>query len=186
MMYVFLGWSQANMLHCISLTCGKLCILCAFYKLRSSGGVCTFLCRSQASMLSHYKLHTGYTDTCVYFSWACAYTQWNLWWRTLPIKATIQKTSIIIQWNLSIMDTLGTTWSVLIQEVSLFQRLFCTLFYVAGTTGSVLIREASLFWRSLIERFHCILLRTQFLVPNYTFNEKSSLLRKIKDKMCWS
>ena len=27
-------------------------------------------------------------------------------------------TSIRIQWNLSIMDTLGTTWSVLIKEVS--------------------------------------------------------------------
>ena len=28
--------------------------------------------------------------------------------------------------------------------------------HVAGTTGSVLIREVSLFQRSLIERFHCI------------------------------
>ena len=47
--------------------------------------------------------------------------------------------------------------SVLIKEVSLFQREFCTCFYVAGTSGSVLIREMSLFQRSLIERFHCIL-----------------------------
>ena len=46
-----------------------------------------------------------------------------------------------IQWNLSVMDTTGTTWSVLIKEVSLFQRLLSTLLYVAGTTGSVLIRE---------------------------------------------
>ena len=44
-----------------------------------------------------------------------------------------------IQWNLSITDTLAVTWSVLIKEVSLFQRLFSTLLYVAGTTGSVLI-----------------------------------------------
>ena len=42
-------------------------------------------------------------------------------------------------------------------EVSLFQRLLCTLLYVAGITGSVLIREVSLFQRSLIERFHCIM-----------------------------
>ena len=60
-----------------------------------------------------------------------------------------------VQWNFSIMDTIGTTWSVLIKEVSLFQRLFCVLLYVAGTTGSVLIREVSLFQRSSIERFHC-------------------------------
>ena len=33
----------------------------------------------------------------------------------------------------------GTTRSVLFEEVSLFQRLFCTLFHLAGTTGSVLI-----------------------------------------------
>ena len=32
-------------------------------------------------------------------------------------------------------------WSVLIEGVSLFQRLFCTPFYVAGTTGGVLILE---------------------------------------------
>ena len=61
--------------------------------------------------------------------------------------------NIVIQWNLSIMDTLGTTGSVLIKEVSLCQRSFCTLLYVAGTTGSVRIREVSLFRRSLIERF---------------------------------
>ena len=42
-----------------------------------------------------------------------------------------------VQWNLSITDTLGTTWSVLIRAVSLFQRLSSTR-------------------RSLIERFHCI------------------------------
>ena len=57
-----------------------------------------------------------------------------------------------IQWNLSIMDTLRTTWSVLIKKVSLFQRMFSTLLYVhvAGTTGSVLIREVSLIQRVFI------------------------------------
>ena len=62
-----------------------------------------------------------------------------------------------IQWNLSIMDTLGTAQSVPIRELSLFQRLFRTLLHVVGTVDSVLIREVSLFQRSLIERFHCIL-----------------------------
>ena len=64
---------------------------------------------------------------------------------------------IHVQWNLSIMDTLGTMRSILIKEVFLFQWLFSTLFYVhvAGTTGSVVIREVYLIWRFLIERFHC-------------------------------
>ena len=61
-----------------------------------------------------------------------------------------------LQWNLSITDTLGTTSSVPTKEVSLLQRLFCTLLYVAGTMNSVPIKEVSLFRRSLIERFHCI------------------------------
>ena len=66
--------------------------------------------------------------------------------------------SIRIQWNLSIMDTLGTIWSVLIKEVSQIQRLFSTLLYVAGIRGSVLIREVSSIQRFLIERFCCIYL----------------------------
>ena len=60
-------------------------------------------------------------------------------------------TSLRIEWNLSITDTLGNTWSALIKEVSLFQRLLCTLPYVAWTIGNVLIREVSLFRRFLIE-----------------------------------
>ena len=46
-----------------------------------------------------------------------------------------------LQWNLSVTGTIGTTWSVLINEVSLFQRLFCTLLCVGGTRKSVLILE---------------------------------------------
>ena len=62
-----------------------------------------------------------------------------------------------IQWKLSITVTpWDHMWSVLIKEVSLFQRLFCTFLYVAGTICSVLIREVSLFRRFLIERFHCM------------------------------
>lgn len=50
-----------------------------------------------------------------------------------------------------LMDTTGTTRTVPITEVSLFQGLICTLFYIAGTRTSVLIyREVSLFWRPLI------------------------------------
>ena len=41
----------------------------------------------------------------------------------------------------------GTVCTVLIREVSLFQRQFCTHLYVAGTVGTVLIREVSLFQR---------------------------------------
>ena len=67
-----------------------------------------------------------------------------------------QHSIIPSQWNLLVVDTIGTTWSVLIKEVSLFEGLFCTLLYVAGTTGSILIREVFLFRRSLIERFHCM------------------------------
>ena len=46
------------------------------------------------------------------------------------------------------MNTLGTAQSVLIKEVSLFQRFvlytsLCTCTVVVGTTGSVMIREVS-------------------------------------------
>ena len=60
--------------------------------------------------------------------------------------------------HFSILYVAGTTGSVLIREVSLFQRMFCTFLYIAETTGSVQIREVYLFqsYRSLIERFHCI------------------------------
>lgn len=51
----------------------------------------------------------------------------------------------ITQWNLSSMDTTGTTSSVPTKEVSLFQSLFCTLLYATGTTGSVPVRGVSLF-----------------------------------------
>ena len=36
------------------------------------------------------------------------------------------------------MYVAGATGNVLIKEVSLFQRLFCTFLYVAGATGNVL------------------------------------------------
>ena len=68
---------------------------------------------------------------------------------------------IIIQWKLSITDALRTIGSVLIKQVSLFQRSFSTLLnvYVAGTLGGVLIGKVSLFRRSLIEGFHCMVHR---------------------------
>ena len=53
------------------------------------------------------------------------------------------------------------------QKLSLFQGLICTLFYyIAGTRASVLIREVSLFQRSLIERFHCKM-STTITLGNY-------------------
>ena len=50
-----------------------------------------------------------------------------------------------VQWNLSVVDTLGIAESVLISEVSTFQGWSCTHFYLAGTHISVLIKEVSLF-----------------------------------------
>ena len=58
-----------------------------------------------------------------------------------------------IQWNLSVSDTFETTYSVQIKKVSL---LVCALVYVhvGGTVDSVLIEEVTLFQRSLIETFY--------------------------------
>ena len=61
-----------------------------------------------------------------------------------------------VQWNLSITDTLGNKSSVLIKKVSLSQTKICTLLYEGGTVDSVLIEDVSLFQRSLIAEFHCI------------------------------
>ena len=41
---------------------------------------------------------------------------------------------LIIQWNLSILDTLGPQKTVLIIEVSLFHRVIYTHLYCNGTT----------------------------------------------------
>ena len=54
-----------------------------------------------------------------------------------------------------LMDTLRSTSSVPMRGVSSFQRLFCTRLYVAGTVDSVLIKEVSLFQKLSIERLHC-------------------------------
>ena len=43
--------------------------------------------------------------------------------------------------------TIGTSETVLIREVFLFQRLICTQKYAIGTSETVLIREVSLFQR---------------------------------------
>ena len=58
----------------------------------------------------------------------------------------------IIQWNLSIADTLGTAESVLISEVSTFQGQFYTQLYIAGIHNRVLIKEVSLFLRVSLQR----------------------------------
>ena len=46
-----------------------------------------------------------------------------------------------VQWNLSIVGTIGTQLAVLYREVSLIQRLICTQLYVVEAALSVLIRE---------------------------------------------
>ena len=46
-----------------------------------------------------------------------------------------------LQWNLSVVNTVGTQLSDLITEVSLTESSM--YLYVAGTVGSILIREVS-------------------------------------------
>ena len=55
----------------------------------------------------------------------------------------------LVQWNLSIEDTIGTQLAVLYREVSLIQWEICTQLYVVGTADSVLIREVSLIQSAL-------------------------------------
>ena len=52
--------------------------------------------------------------------------------------------NVLLQWNLSIVDTLGTTKNVLISEVSCFRGSYVhNSIYLAGTLDSVLIKEMS-------------------------------------------
>ena len=90
----------------------------------------------------------------------CQLTLWLYlhcnWFRIIYIFRAVNDKEL--RWNLSITDTLGATWSVLIKEVYWFQRLFSKKFLcVTGTAGSrvLLTREMSLIQRSLLERFHC-------------------------------
>ena len=50
----------------------------------------------------------------------------------------------------------GTSETVLIREVSLFQRLICTQEYTIGTSETVLIREVSLFQRLICTQEYTI------------------------------
>ena len=53
---------------------------------------------------------------------------------------------VVVQWNLSIVDTIGIAQSVLIKEVSSFQRcLYRNV--VVKTLESVLIREVPLYYK---------------------------------------
>ena len=62
----------------------------------------------------------------------------------------------VIQWNLSITDTLRTICGL--ERCPYFSGCLATLLYVARTTGSVLIREMSLIRSSLIiDGLHCTL-----------------------------
>ena len=56
----------------------------------------------------------------------------------------------LLQWNLSVVDTIGTQLAFL-YRVSLVQRWICTQLYVFGTTGSFLIEEVS-FIQSVLYR----------------------------------
>ncbi len=67
------------------------------------------------------------------------------YWTTLLAESNDNRYSLLccirhVQWNLSIVDTIGTDQCVLIKEVSLFQRYLCTL-EMLGTLESVLIIE---------------------------------------------
>ena len=70
-------------------------------------------------------------------------------WYSLHIAKAVR-----MQWNFSIVDTIGTQLAVLYREVSLIQKWMCTqLLYVVGTADTVLIREVSLIWSVLYRRF---------------------------------
>ena len=70
----------------------------------------------------------------------------------------------IIQWNLSILDTIGTAQSVLIKEVSSFQRWECYCL------ESVLIIEVPLFQSVLLREVPQYMIRE---VPQYMIREVS-------------
>ena len=63
---------------------------------------------------------------------------------------------LLIQWNLSIMDTFGPAKSVQIIKVSRFSR---SVYIIMGPQLSVWIMQASTFSSVLINRFHCTLNR---------------------------
>ena len=60
--------------------------------------------------------------------------------------------NLLLQSNLSILDTLGPSKTVLIIEVSLFQR---SIYIVVGAQLTVLIIEVSLFQSVHNSRFDC-------------------------------
>ena len=87
------------------------------------------------------------------------------------------------------MDTLGTSWSVLIKEVSLFQRLFSTLLYVVGTRTSILIRGVSLYLKVLNWEVPLYVLLKYFTAKNFHWTKVSPVpatfaLRKRWNKLC--
>ena len=57
-----------------------------------------------------------------------------------PLLVLVTSTLLLVQWNLSIVDTTGTLLAVLYREVFLTQR---QQLYVVGTADSVLNREMS-------------------------------------------
>ena len=61
------------------------------------------------------------------------------------IKNDIVKRGVLI--SEADLCTIGTSETVLIREVSLFQRLICAQKFTIGTSETVLIREVSLFQR---------------------------------------
>ena len=69
-------------------------------------------------------------------------------WYSVPLIPTC---ALIVQWNLSITDTKGTSETVLYMEVSLIQRLSNAVIYYCGmtTATNVLNREASFIQRVL-------------------------------------
>ena len=74
----------------------------------------------------------------------------QLVWLARPDFLYAHSEHYVIQWNLSIVDTIGTQLAVLFREVFLIQRLICTQLNVVGTAGSVLIRGGPLFRVSFI------------------------------------
>ena len=65
------------------------------------------------------------------------------WWTSIIIRPVLHLLHVHIQWNPSTPDTIGTTVSVLISGVSLFQGLICTHLYVFVAKPSVRISGVS-------------------------------------------
>ena len=129
--------------HCISFLIISSNFCKTLQLLRSSGNTHTrtdyYNPPPTLGLIRQYWKNPNYCELCFF----TIYWQRWLWCHNIQF---------YIQWNLSIVDTIGTDQSVLIIEVSSFQMYSVALYTKAtfGTPESVLIIEVSLFQSVLI------------------------------------